>query len=143
MQEKVTQQSLRRLSASRGPVGHATSSDTTSRTKRREISQNKAHLQRLDLVRRHVSHCTVLAEAHQACAAMQRCAAKMNDKALESMRITPMHCDDAADKRTNEKQIDGVIVRLRSCIRLTQTPRELHLGGFERPEETLAGIMPS
>ena len=55
MQEKVTQQNLRRLSANRVPVGHATSSDTLSRTKWREISQNKAHLQRLDLVRRHVS----------------------------------------------------------------------------------------
>ena len=55
MQEKVTQQILRRLSANRVPVGHATSSGTTSRTKWRKISQNKAHLQRLDLVRRHVS----------------------------------------------------------------------------------------
>ncbi len=55
MQEKVTQQNLQQLSADRVPVGNATSLDTTSSTKRRQISQSKAHLQRLDLVRRHVS----------------------------------------------------------------------------------------
>ena len=67
----------------------------------------------------------------------------MNDKALQ----VDAHNTDALpmqqNKRTHEKQIDGVIVRLRSCIRLTQTPRELHLGGFERPEETLARLVPN
>ncbi len=82
---------------------------------------------------------TLLAGAHQACAGTQRCAPEMDDKALQ----VDAHNTNAATQRTHEEQIDGVKLYLRSSIRLTQTPRELHLGGFERPEATLARVVPS